>query len=127
MQTYSSGDIPVDQTIVWKHYGFYFTAPYNTAAIVLRMTNNALGGYDNNLALDDITFRACGQLITAVVEGNTNSTINVCEGNSNIYTFTATVAAGYLSPVYQWHLSIDKGTTWNDIVNAATFTYQRQA
>lgn len=126
LQTYNSGDIPVEQTVVWKQYGFYFTTPENTAAIVLRMTNNAPGGDGNDLALDDITFRACGQLITAAVEGNTNSTIDVCEGNANIYTFTATVAAGYLSPVYQWQLSADKGATWNDIVNAATFTYQRQ-
>jgi len=100
LQTYNSGDIPVEQTVVWKQYGFYFTTPENTPAIVLRMTNNTPGGDGNDLALDDITFRACGQLITAAVEGNTNSTIDVCEGNANIYTFTATVAAGYLSPIY---------------------------
>ncbi len=126
LQTYNSGDIPVEQTVVWKQYGFYFTTPVNVSGIVLRMTNNAPGGDGNDLALDDITFRPCGQLINASVQGYTNNTIDVCEGNNNSYTFNATVAAGYLSPVYQWQLSTDKGTTWNDLAGATDFTYQRQ-
>src|SRR5665647_325386 len=126
LQTYNSGDIPVEQTVVWKQYGFYFTTPANVSNIVLRMTNNAPGGDGNDLALDDITFRPCGKLITASVQGNTNSIIDVCEGNSNTYTFNATVASGYLLPVYQWQLSTDKGATWNDIAGATTIAYQRQ-
>ena len=60
------------------------------------------------------------------MQGYTNNTIDVCEGNNNSYTFTATVAAGYLSPVYQWQLSTDKGAAWNDLAGAADFTYRRQ-
>jgi gliding motility-associated-like protein len=125
LQTYNSGDIPVEQTVVWKQYGFYFTTPVNASDIILRMTNNAPGGDGNDLALDDITFRPCGKLITASVQGDTNSIIDVCEGNSNSFTFNATASSGYLSPVYQWQLSTDKGVDWNDIAGASSITYQR--
>ena len=126
LQTYNSGDIPVEQSVNWKQYGFYFTTPLNVSAIVLRMTNNAPGGDGNDLAMDDITFRPCGKLITATVVGNTNDTINICEGNTNIYNFNAAVSSGYLSPVYQWQVSTNKGTSWNDIVGATNIIYQRQ-
>ncbi len=126
LQSYNSGDIPVEQTIKWKQYGFYFTTPSNVSGIVLRMTNNAPGGNGNDLAMDDITFRPCGQLITTRVQGITNDTINVCEGNSNTYNFNTSVSSGYLSPVYQWQISTNEGATWNDISGAATSVYQRQ-
>ena len=126
LQTYNSGDIPVEQTINWKQYGFYFTTPLNVSNIVLRMTNNAPGGDGNDLALDDITFRPCGDLITAAVQANASDTIEVCEDNMNDYTFNATVSSGYISPVYQWQLSTDKGAHWNDIAGADGITYLRR-
>ena len=126
LKTYNSGDIPVEQTINWKQYGFYFTTPLNVSAIVLRITNNALGGDGNDLALDDITFRPCGQLITATVQGQTNDTIDVCDGNSNLFTFNAAVSSGYILPVYQWQLSANKGTSWNDIAGENSIVFNRQ-
>jgi gliding motility-associated-like protein len=90
------------------------------------MKNNAPGGDGNDLAMDDITFRPCGKLITANVIGNANDTIHVCEGNTSIYNFNATVSAGYLSPVYQWQLSTNLGTSWTDIAGADKISYQRQ-
>jgi gliding motility-associated-like protein len=125
LQTYNSGDIPVEQTVKWKQYGFYFTTPANVSAIVLRITNNAPGGDGNDLAMDDITFRPCGKLITSAVVGNTTDTVDICEGNSNIYDFIATVSSGYSSPLYQWQLSTDKGAAWNDINGATGNTYRR--
>lgn len=126
LQTYNSGDIPVEQAINWKQYGFYFTTPQNISSVVLRILNNAAGGDGNDLALDDITFRPCGQLITASVQGNTNNMIDVCEGNSNRYTFNATVSSGYISPVYQWQVSRDSGAVFTDIAGATGMGYLRQ-
>lgn len=125
LQSYNSGDIPVEQTIIWKQYGFYFTTPVNVSTIVLRMKNNAPGGNGNDLALDDITFRPCGELITASVIGNANNSIDICDGNTVVYNYTAAVSAGYQSPVYQWQLSKDKGVSWSDITGANAVNYQR--
>jgi gliding motility-associated-like protein len=126
LKQFNSGNIGITGQPTWIQYGFYFTTPPNNASIVLRIRNNAPGGYGNDLALDDITFRPCGPLITASIQGNTSDTIDVCEGNSNSYTFNATVSSAYQSPVYQWQLSTDKGATWSDIAGANTISYQRQ-
>jgi gliding motility-associated-like protein len=125
LKTYNSGDIPVEQTIVWKQYGFYFTTPQDVSSIVLRLKNNAPGGDGNDLALDDITFRPCGKLITASIDGSTGNTVDICEGITDIYNYSAKVASGYQSPVFQWQLSTDKAATWVDIVGANAITYKR--
>lgn len=125
LASYDPGDIPVTSEPQWKQYGFFFTTPANNATIVLRITNNAPGGYGNDLALDDITFRPCGgSIITADIVGNATDTINVCEGNTDAYTFNGT-APGYISPVYHWQVSTDKGLTWSDIAGAVSTSYQR--
>ena len=125
LQQYATGDIPESFSASWKQYGFYFTTPVNNPVIVLRMTNNAPGGIGNDIALDDITFRPCGPaVITAAIQNNSD-TINICEGNTNQYTFTGAVSVGYTLPVYQWQVSTDAGVKWSDITNANTLFYQR--
>jgi hypothetical protein len=63
--TYSTGDILATSNPQWKQYGLFFTTPINTSDVVIRLTNNAPGGCGNDLALDDITFRPCGPIISA--------------------------------------------------------------
>jgi gliding motility-associated-like protein len=121
---YSTGDIVETSQPAWKEYGLYFTTPANNAQVVLRIKNNAPGGNGNDIALDDITFRPCGPKITAVIQGN-QDTVNVCDGNTNVYTFTASVSSGFNVPVYQWQLSTDKGASWQDIAGANTLSYMR--
>jgi gliding motility-associated-like protein len=127
LQQFSTGDIPEVFSAVWKQYGFFFTTPVNNPVIVLRMTNNAPGGIGNDIALDDITFRPCGPaVITSSIQGNSD-TVDICEGNTNTYTFNATISSGYVSPVYQWQVSTDSGKVWKDIAGANTITYQRNS
>ena len=121
---FNSGDIPVTPAPVWKQYGFFFTTPVNNPRIVLRITNNALGGIGNDIALDDITFRPCGAKINANIQGNTD-TINVCEGNINSYTFDGSASSAYTSPIYQWQVSTDSGASWKDIPGANSTSYLR--
>jgi gliding motility-associated-like protein len=125
LQKFQTGDIPVSGQPTWKQYGFYFTTPRDNAKIVLRMRNNAPGGYGNDLALDDITFRPCGPVIQASIAGNPTDTVDVCEGNTAAYSFNANVSSGYQSPSYQWQLSTDKGDTWKDIAGATSISYNR--
>ncbi|MBI1342717.1 MAG: T9SS type B sorting domain-containing protein [Terrimonas sp.] len=126
LQQFSTGDIPETYTPQWKQYGFYFTTPVNNPVIVLRMTNNAPGGNGNDLALDDITFRPCGPTITSAIVGYSD-TVDICEGNTNLYTFTSDVSSAYIDPAYQWQVSVDTGKTWTDIPGANAITYLRQA
>lgn len=125
LQQYSTGDIPETFSASWKQYGFYFTTPATNPVIVLRMRNNAPGGIGNDLALDDITFRPCGPAVIKAAIQNNKDTVDVCEGNTNQYSFSGAVSVGYTLPVYQWQVSIDSGAKWNDITNANTLIYQR--
>jgi len=125
LASFDSGDVPVSGTPTWLQYGFQFITPVDNAQIVLRLRNNAPGGQGNDLALDDITFRPCGAKITAEIQNSATDTIDVCEGNTNIYTFSGSASSQYQSPVYHWQLSTDKGTTWNDIPGATTTSYVR--
>jgi gliding motility-associated-like protein len=127
LKEFSTGDILETFSAIWKQYGFFFTTPVNNPEIVLRMTNNAPGGIGNDIAMDDITFRPCGSiLLTSSIQGNSNI-VDICKGNTNSYTFTSTVTAGYTNPVYQWQLSTDSGKIWKDIPGAASLSYLRTA
>jgi gliding motility-associated-like protein len=122
---FQSGDIPVTPAPLWTQYGFFFTTPSTNSKIVLRITNNAPGGYGNDLALDDITFRPCGEKVSAAIQNNVDGIVDVCEGNTDTYTFTSGVSSAYIFPVFQWQLSTDSAITWHDITGATTPSYTR--
>lgn len=126
LNSFPTGDIPVTTSPQWKQYGFYFTTPTNNPVIVLRITDHAPGGIGNDFAVDDITFRPCGAKIASSITGLSSDTVNVCEKDNvpHIYNFNAALASGYAVPVFQWQLSKDNGTTWNDIPGATALTYQ---
>jgi gliding motility-associated-like protein len=121
--TYNTGDIPVSNFAEWKQYGFYFTTTADVSTIVLRMKNNAPGGIGNDIALDDITFRPCGPMVSASINGSKDT--SVCAGDPTIYTLNSFVSSGYNAPVFQWQVSTDSGNTWKDIPNANSTSYQR--
>jgi len=120
--------------IEWKQYSVYFTTPANTTNVVVKMYNIAPGGCGNDLALDDITFRACGPLINIGFEHTTGTpTISpICQGSTGVIVLRADVLG--TSPSYQWQINTPSG--WTDIpganfsaydakfVNAAVGTYQ---
>lgn len=121
---YSTGGIPSTALPEWNKYGFTFTTPTVFDELILRIINNAPGGFGNDLALDDISFRPCGAKITAEVVGFSDS-IDVCEGYTNSYTFIGGADASYQSPVYQWQVSTNNGLNWEDIPGATTTIYTR--
>lgn len=122
--TYNTGDIALNSSAVWKQYGFYFTTPAGISTVVIRMRNNKAGAAPgNDIALDDITFRACGPTVTSAIQNNNNTSLTICQGDSQNYTLTGNVSSGYSNPAYQWQVSSDNGTTWTDISNANSLTY----
>lgn len=115
LKTYNTGDIFESAQATWKQYATTFTTS-NSANIVLKIINNGPGGNGNDIALDDITFRACGPVITPSISDiatNFGTIINVCEGSSASYTLSANISGGYIDPVYQWQVNTASG--WADI------------
>lgn len=119
LQTYNSGNIPSQASPTWQQFGFFFTTPASVSDIVLRIFNNAPGGCGNDLALDDITFRACGPKLTPAITGTSSETVVVCEGQTKSFTFTCNVSPGFNNPVFQWQRNTNNGT-WVDIAGANT-------
>ena len=66
-EMYHTGYIPQDEK--WRTVGFTFTTKPGQTTIRLTLRNNAPGGYGNDLALDNISFRACGPIATVDIEG----------------------------------------------------------
>lgn len=124
IQTYSSGDIPSQASPVWQQFGFFFTTPVGITDIVLRIVNNAPGGCGNDLALDDITFRPCGPLISLDINGSSNASISICEGTTTSLNFSSTISSGYNNPVFQWQESIN-GSGYTDIPGANMVNYTK--
>ncbi|WP_417942663.1 T9SS type B sorting domain-containing protein [Flavobacterium sp. RS13.1] len=125
--TYNTGDIGLSSSAVWKQYGFYFTTPSGVSTVVIRMRNNKAGAAPgNDIALDDITFRACGPTVTSQIVNESVTNLELCEGESKSITLSGSVSSSaYTSVGYQWQTSTDDGVTWTDIsgANAATYNF----
>jgi gliding motility-associated-like protein len=117
LKSFSTGDIPETNSPVWTQYGFFFQTPQNVNTVVIRMKNNAPGGGGNDLALDDITFRACGAKTDVTLQNyGTQKSIVVCQSGNQSFTIQSSTGAGFVNPAYQWQSSAD-GTNWTDIAN----------
>ncbi len=125
LQTYSTGDIQASGSVNWVQYATYFNTPASVTSVVLQMTNNASGGDGNDIALDDITFRAAGPTTLETITGYTTDSIIFCQNNLSVLTFNATVENCYPTVAYQWQESTDGGTTWADIPGATGLNYLR--
>jgi hypothetical protein len=74
----------------------FFTTPPGVSSIMLRIINNAPGGCGNDLALDDITFRPCGPMVSAAITaGGSGTEVEYCEGQTSNITISANVSSGY--------------------------------
>lgn len=127
IQSYNTGTIPrTSSGPEWKQFGFYFTTPADVSDVIIKISNNSPGGAPaNDLALDDITFRACGPVVTAALSDGSTSTA-VCMGDATVFTMSGSASSGYSNPSYQWQVSTDNGSTWTDISSATTTSYTRQ-
>jgi gliding motility-associated-like protein len=114
LQSYNSGNIPATANPIWKQYGFFFTTPPAGSDIVLRIINNAPGGCGNDLALDDITFRPCGPMLTPAIAGMPTTSVSLCEGTAGSFTFTCSVSGGFNNPTFQWQERFNGGS-WSDL------------
>ncbi|MDP5101746.1 MAG: T9SS type B sorting domain-containing protein [Nonlabens sp.] len=107
----------------WVQYGLTFTTTTGQNGVILKMINQGAGGCGNDLAIDDIAFRTCGDA-TSVATPAGNTTVLQCETDMpQSYTLTAsTTTSVFATPVYQWQISTD-GVNFTDIAGATTATY----
>jgi gliding motility-associated-like protein len=115
LQTFNTNNIPSTDNPQWIQYPYFFSTPVGVSDIILRMRNNAPGGCGNDIAIDDITFRACGPLLTPnIIGGLPTITASHCEGVAKNYNFTCALSAGFNNPSYQWQQSFN-GIPYTDI------------
>ena len=105
---YSTGSVPANQQ--WNNYGFTFTSAPGTTSLTLSIRNNAPGGLGNDLAIDNISFQACGPEIDASA-----ASPFFCAGQPSTIS-AAVFGSQYPNPYFQWQISIDNGVTWNDLI-----------
>lgn len=125
LSTYSTGDIGTNSIPVWNKYAMVFATPPGISDVVIRITNNAPGGYGNDLGLDDITFRPCGTTLNAVINNVAGGEVNICAGANLPYGFTGSVGSAIADPEYLWQQSTDSGATWMDVPQAYSLTLMR--
>ena len=115
----TTGFLPEDET--WKTYGFSFTTRPGQTSVKLALRNNAPGGIGNDLALDNISFRACGPEALILPA----ATSDICEDGDPI-VLTATINGDqFPTPALQWQTSPDGGETWRDLPgeNGSSFVH----
>ena len=118
----STGDINGTPSAIWEQFGLTFTTLPGQTSVVLIMKNNGVGGCGNDLAIDDIMFRSCGDF-TIIATGPDNvSSFTACQDqlptNINLNVFSE----GTNLNVYQWQESNDNNV-WTDIAGETTDNY----
>ncbi|MEM9824266.1 MAG: gliding motility-associated C-terminal domain-containing protein [Bacteroidota bacterium] len=104
----NTGEVP--QSTQWITYGFTFQTAPGVEEVTLTIRNNAPGGIGNDLALDNISFRTCGN--NAFI--NTPQSIFICEDDNDPAPITAEVDLN--QTFIQWQQSLDNGNTWNNLI-----------
>lgn len=124
--TYSTGNIPQEDMVEWHQYGLFFTMPAIPTPVILTITSDEAGGCGSVFAIDDISLKPCGTQVMVTLDGDTLSSIEVCEGYKNPFVLKANYL-GFTNPKSIWQSSSDKGDTWQDIPGATASTYQPPA
>ncbi len=102
----TTNNISVDQT--WHHYRFSFTTQPGVTQVTLSLRNNAPGGYGNDLAIDNISFRACGPEI------DVPATVFFCAGKP-LTIQTNLANSPYNTTFYAWQYQPAGTSTWQTV------------
>ena len=118
-----TGNIGASATPIWQQFGLVFQTLPSQTSVILKMINNGVGGCGNDLAIDDIVFKTCGDLIT-ISDTENASNLFICE---NEIPFSTTLTATpdfsiFATHFYQWQQSLD-GINWIDILGETNQTF----
>jgi len=115
-----TGDIFGTSSPIWRPFALTFTTLPGQDSVILKMLNNGVGGCGNDLAIDDIIFKSCGDLTEIVNESGVNN-LQFCEDESltDLVLKASTEINIYKTPNYQWQNSQD-GENWSNIPGETT-------
>lgn len=122
LQSGNTGNINGTPNPIWNQFGLLFTMPNGQTSVILKMRNNGSGGCGNDLAIDDIMFRACGEYSTITNTGNPSNSISICQNETITNNILQVSTTGSGTNVYQWQQSNDN-ITYTDITGQNTNTY----
>jgi len=110
-----TGNIPGTSNPFWQPYGVTFETLPGQTSVILKMINNGDGGCGNDLAIDDIAFRSCGDL-TEIFDGESDVSLTICEDETlESLSLTANPDFSvYDTHFYQWQQSTDN-VNWDNI------------
>jgi len=111
-----TGNIGAGSSPNWEAYGLVFQTETGQNSVILKMINNGIGGCGNDLAIDDIEFKSCGDIVT-VMDTDSADSVSLCSSQAP-YDSAITASPDssvYSSHFYQWQESTDGGVSWNDI------------
>ncbi len=119
-----TGDIASSATAKWEQYALTFQTEPGQDSVILKMFNEGVGGCGNDLAIDDIVFRSCGDLTEISSDSNAESPFYICESETpSTLTLTATPDFSvYDQHSYQWQVS-DNNQNWQDIRGETNESY----
>ncbi len=106
---FNTGGIP--QSEHWNNVGFTFVTQPGQTSVKLSLRNNAPGGNGNDLAIDNISFRACGP--KALILPNTVA--NICEDGNALDLHATIDGKQFPNPALQWQMSKTGTGDWVDL------------
>ncbi|MFN7044275.1 MAG: T9SS type B sorting domain-containing protein [Flavobacterium sp.] len=118
----NTGNIAGTSTPMWNPFGLVFTMPAGQTSVILKMRNNGVGGCGNDLAIDDIMFRACGENSAIINTATTGNAVTICQNSSITNPNLQVVTTGSISHVYQWQQS-NNNQNFTDITGENTANY----
>ena len=112
----STGDIFSSINPEWSQKALTFRSQAGQNKVILKMFNNGFGGCGNDLAIDDIIFRSCGDLTEITADNITGNSLQVCEPEAPVTIDLTASPDGtvYTSYAFQWQESTDQ-ENWQDI------------
>ena len=110
----NSGPVAYQSTATWVKVGGSFVA--TTTSVDLEVVNATAVPTGNDLGIDDISINVCQSQIS--IAGSSS----VCEGSENTADFTVT-DPNQTNTWYQFQLSTDGGTTYNNLGGPAQGMY----
>ncbi len=127
LATGDTGNIFGSSSPNWQQYGLVFQTLAGQTSVILKMLNNGIGGCGNDLAIDDIIFKSCGDSVV-IENASADNRFEACvEDMINNVSLTAIPDFSVFSThAYQWQVSVDN-LNWNDIPGATNNTYNAPA